>query len=140
MSGRPFRRTAPPCARGRSARLMLVVSLVLTTFVLFCAGAPPGEAPAPRPHSVSADLPAERPDSARAGAVERDPCEHSPGGHDCHAADPAAVLGQAPLPGADHTAASWQPASAPAPVASFGSGEPGRARPPDLHELQLLRV
>ena len=140
MSGRPFRRTALPCARGRSARLMLVVALALSTFLLFCAGSPPGEAPAPRPHSVSAGPTAEGFAAARAGLAERDPCEHSPGEHDCHAPDPAAVLGQIPLPGADHTAASWQPATAAAPVALEGSREPGRARPPDLHELQLLRV
>ncbi|MBZ3901336.1 MULTISPECIES: DUF6153 family protein [Streptomyces] len=140
MSGRPFRRTALPCVRGRSARLSLVVSLALATFLLFCAGSPPDEAPAPRPHSVSADLPAERPDGVRASQVERDPCDHGPDGHDCHAPDPAAVLGQVPLPGADHTAAPWQPATEPAPVAADGSREPGRARPPDLHELQLLRV
>ncbi|MFE7837092.1 DUF6153 family protein [Streptomyces sp. NPDC057474] len=139
MSGRPFRRTALPCARARSARLTLVVSLALTTFLLFCAGSPPGEAPAQRPHSVSAG-PVEERSAAQAGHVERDPCEHSPGEHDCHAPDPAAVLGHVPLPGADHTAAPWQPAPAPALVALDGSREPGRARPPDLHELQLLRV
>lgn len=140
MSGRPFRRTAPPCARSRSARLMLVVSLALTTFLLFCAGSPPGEAPEPRPHSVSAGAAAERSVTARAAHAEPDPCEHSPGGHDCHASDPAAVLGHVPLPGADHTAAPWSPAPAPALVAPDGSRKPGRARPPDLHELQLLRV
>lgn len=140
MSGRPFRRTALPCARSRSVRLMLVVSLALTTFLLFCAGSPPGEAPGPRPHSVSAGPAAEGAAPARAARAERDPCEHSPGGHDCHASDPAAVLGHVPLPGADHTAAPWPPAPAPALVAPVGSREPGRARPPDLHELQLLRV
>lgn len=140
MSGRPFRRTAMPCARSRSARLVLVVSLALTTFLLFCAGPPPGDGPQRRPHSVSAGPVAERSVAARASQVESDPCEHSPGGHDCHSPGPRAVLGHVPLPGADHTAAPWQPATAPAPVAPDGSGEPGRARPPDLHELQLLRV
>ncbi|WP_327731781.1 DUF6153 family protein [Streptomyces sp. NBC_00487] len=140
MSGRPFRRTALPCVRGRSARLMLVVSSALATFLLFCAGSPPGEAPAQRPHSVSAGPVQERSVAARASQVERDPCEHGPGEHDCHSPDPAAVLGQVPLPGADHTAAPWPPAPASAPVAPAGSREPGRARPPDLHELQLLRV
>ena len=140
MSGQPFRRTAMPCARGRSARLLLVFSLALTTFLLFCAGSPPGEAPQRRPHSVSAGPAAELSATARAVHVERDPCEHGPGGRDCHASDPAAVLGHVPLPGADHTAAPWPPAPAAALVAPDGSREPGRARPPDLHELQLLRV
>lgn len=141
MPGRPFRRTALSCARGRSAsRLVLVVALALTTFVLFCAGSPPGEATAQRPQSVSAAPPAEGAETARAPHVERDPCEHSPGGHHCHSADPRAVLGHAPLPGADHTAAPWQPLTAPALLAPDRSGERGRARPPDLHELQLLRV
>jgi hypothetical protein len=140
MPGRPFRRTVLPCAPGRSARVLLVVASALTTFLLFCAGSPPGEAAAPRPHTVSAGPVAEGPAAARAGQVDRDPCEHSPGGHDCHAPDPAAVLGQAPSPGADHTAASWQPATAAVPVALDGSAEPERSRPPDLHELQLLRV
>ncbi|MCC9708098.1 hypothetical protein E4N62_24265 [Streptomyces sp. MNU76] len=126
MSGRPFRRTALPCARGRTAHLVLVAALALTTFLLFCAGSPPAEASERRPHSVS--------------LVDRDPCGHSPGEHDCHSSDPAAVLGQMPLPGADHTAAPWQPAPAPAALAPSGAGEPGLARPPDLHELQLLRV
>lgn len=156
MSGRPFPRTALPCARGRTARLLLVAALALTTFLLFCAGSPPGEAPERRPQAVSAGPAAERPVegrpaaegrpavgrsvTARTGHVERDPCGHSPGEHDCHSPDPAAVLGHKPLPGADHTAAPWQPAPAPAAVAPDDSREPGRARPPDLHELQLLRV
>ncbi|MFD9251298.1 DUF6153 family protein [Streptomyces bottropensis] len=139
MPGRPFRRSVLPCARGRSARVLLVVASALTTFLMFCAGAPPGEAPAQRPHTVSAVPVAEGPAVARAGQVDRDPCEHSPGGHACHSPDPAAVLGQAPLPGAP-TAVSWQPATATAPAALDGSGEPGVSRPPDLHELQLLRV
>lgn len=83
MSGRPFRRTALPCVRGRSARLMLVVSSALATFLLFCAGSPPGEAPAQRPHAVSAGPVQERSVAARASQVERDPCEHGPGEHDC---------------------------------------------------------
>lgn len=141
MPGRPFRRTALPCARGRSAsRMVLVVALALSTFVLFCAGSPPDEAPAQRPHSVSAAPAAEGTVTARARHVERDPCEHGPDGHHCHSADPRAVLGHAPLPGADHTAAPWQPSTAPALLTPDRSGEPGRARPPDLHELQLLRV
>ncbi|UUU19474.1 DUF6153 family protein [Streptomyces sp. DSM 40750] len=139
MSGRPFSRTAMPCARSRSARLVLVVSLALTTFLLFCAGSPPGDGPRQRPHSVSAPV-EERSVAVRADHVERAPCEHGPGRHGCHSPDPRAVLGQVPLPGADHTAATWQPATAPAPVALDGAREPGRARPPDLHELQLLRV
>ncbi|MFF7392011.1 DUF6153 family protein [Streptomyces scabiei] len=150
MSGRPFRRTALPCARGRTVHLVLVAALALTTFLLFCAGSPPGEASERRPHPVSAG-PAQEPPvkersaagrsvTARTGLVERDPCGHSPGEHDCHSSEPAAVLGQMPLPGADHTAAPWQPAPAPAALAPSGAGEPGRARPPDLHELQLLRV
>ena len=60
MSGRPFRRTALPCARGRTAHLVLVAALALTTFLLFCAGSPPGEASARRPHPVSAG-PAQEP-------------------------------------------------------------------------------
>ncbi|MFF9035719.1 DUF6153 family protein [Streptomyces sp. NPDC014892] len=165
MSGRPFRRTALPCARSRTARLLLVAALALTTFLLFCAGSPPGEAPERRPQAISAGPGQERPEQARpaegrpaegrsaeersaegrsvtapTGHVERDPCGHSPGEHDCHSPDPAAVLGQMPLPGADHTAAPWQPAPAHAAPAPSGAREPGRARPPDLHELQLLRV
>ncbi|WP_338900034.1 DUF6153 family protein [Streptomyces sp. TG1A-60] len=139
MSGRPFRRTAMPCARSRPARLVLVVSLALATFLLFCSGAPPGEAPAQRPHAVSAAPVAEREVAAQAGQVEHGP-EHRPGEHGCHSPDPRAVLGHAPLSGADLTAARWQPSTAPAPVAFDGSGKPGRARPPDLHELQLLRL
>ncbi|MEE1760270.1 DUF6153 family protein [Streptomyces sp. SP18BB07] len=149
MSGRPFRRTALPCARSRTARLLLVAALALTTFLLFCAGSPPGEAPERHPQAVSAGPGQERPEgrsaagrsvTAPTGHVERDPCGHSPGEHDCHSPDPAAVLGQMPLPGADHTAAPWQPAPAPAALAPHGAREPGRARPPDLHQLQLLRV
>ncbi|CBG75509.1 MULTISPECIES: DUF6153 family protein [Streptomyces] len=140
MPGRPFRRTALPCVRGRSARLLLVIVSAVTTFLLSCAGSPPGEAPAQRPHTVSAEPRTQVPLAVRAGQVDRDPCEHRPGGHDCHSPDPAAVLVQVPSPGADHTAASWQPATAAARVASAGAREPGRARPPDLHELQLLRV
>lgn len=138
MSGQPFRRTAMPCVRGRSARLVLAVAAALGTFLLLCAGPPPGEGPAQRPHSVSAV--AERPVAAQADHVERAPCEHSPDEHDCHSPDPQAVLGQVSLPGADHTAAPWQPATAPALAAPDGSRQPGRARPPDLHQLQLLRV
>ncbi|MDX3639250.1 DUF6153 family protein [Streptomyces sp. MB09-02B] len=160
MSRRPFRRTALPCARSRPAHPLLVAALALATFLLFCAGSPPGEEPERRAHPVSAGSAQERPvyerpvqerpvqgrsaedrsDTARTRHVERDPCGHSPGEHDCHSPDPAAVLGQMPLPGADHTAAPWQPAPAPAAVAPDGGREPGRARPPDLHELQLLRV
>ncbi|WP_200304104.1 DUF6153 family protein [Streptomyces adelaidensis] len=140
MSGQPFRRTAMPYARARAARLVLVVSLALTTFLLFCAGSPPGEAPVRRPHQVAAAPVDGRPVVTKAGLAERDPCEHRPGEHGCHSHDPRAVLGHVPLPGADHTTAPWQPVTAPALVAPARSGEPGRARPPDLHELQLLRV
>ncbi|WP_086784292.1 hypothetical protein [Streptomyces caniscabiei] len=150
MSGRPFRRTALPCALGRTAHLVLVAAIALATFVLFCAGSPSGEAPERRPQAASAGPAQERAVGGRPAAgrsvtahtrqVERDPCGHSPGEHDCHSPDPAAVLGQMPLPGADHTAAPWQPAPAPAAVAPDGSRGPGRARPPDLHQLQLLRV
>ncbi|MFF6783548.1 DUF6153 family protein [Streptomyces sp. NPDC012510] len=138
MSGQPFRRTAMPCARGRSTRLVLAMAAALGTFLLFCAGAHPGDGPAQRPHAVSAV--AERPVAAQADHVERDPCEHGPDGHDCHSPDPRAVLGQAPSPGADHTTAPWQHATAQTPAAPDGSRQSGRARPPDLHELQLLRV
>ncbi|MGW0841617.1 DUF6153 family protein [Streptomyces sp. NPDC002787] len=136
MYGRPFRRTAMPCARSRSAHLVLVLSSALATLLLFCADTPADEGPEQRPHSVSA----ERPVATQADQVERDPCEHGPDEHGCHSPDPRAVLGQVPLPGADHTAASWQPATATDSVAPDSSRKPGRARPPDLHELQLLRV
>ncbi|MDX2934429.1 hypothetical protein [Streptomyces ipomoeae] len=159
MSGRPFRRTALPCALGRSAHLVLALALTISALVLFCAGPPIGEAPVQSPHAVSAAPTAsaaasasasasvvvsasvaKRPVAVRAHRAEPDPCEHDSGGHDCHSPDPRAVLGHVPLPGADHTAAPGQPAAAPALMAPVRSGEPGRARPPDLHELQLLRV
>ncbi|MGW0708445.1 DUF6153 family protein [Streptomyces sp. NPDC002643] len=138
MSGRPFRRTALPCAVGRSAHLVLALTLALAALAFFCAGLPARAASAPRPHSVSA-APADPSVAVRASQVERDPCDHD-GGHDCHSSDPRAVLAHAPLPGADHTAAPWQPGTVPAAAALDGSGTPGRARPPDLHQLQLLRV
>ena len=45
-----------------------------------------------------------------------------------------------PLPGADHSTVPWQPAAVPALSVLDRARAPGRARPPDLHELQLLRV
>ncbi|MCL6732452.1 hypothetical protein [Streptomyces neyagawaensis] len=145
MSGRPFRRTAMPCARDRWAYAVVVVSLALAAFVLSCVGSPPGEGarragPAfTGPVFSGAATAGASVVAARADHAEHDPCEEGPG-HDCHSSDPRAVLGHAPLPGADHSTVPWQPATGPAVSALDPARAPGRARPPDLHVLQLLRV
>ncbi|WP_159765382.1 hypothetical protein [Streptomyces sp. HM190] len=143
MSGRPFRRTAMPCARGWT-HAVVVVSLALAAFVLSCVSPPPGEGSRrtgpPFTGPVFTTTAAEASVvAARNQHADHDPCEEGPG-HDCHASDPQAVLGHAPLPGADHSTVPWQPGAVPA-VSALGPGRaPGRARPPDLHVLQLLRV
>ncbi|MGW0825349.1 hypothetical protein [Streptomyces sp. NPDC002845] len=153
MSGPRFRRrrTTLSRARGRWARLFLALLVGSATFALFCVSAPPARAaepsavtstsavtPAPRAPSATAD---ERLDAGVPQHADRDPCEKGPRDHHCHGAQRHhGVLGHTPLFGADRACAPGQPPAAPARAALAPSREPGAARPPDLHELQLLRV
>ncbi len=71
--------------------------------------------------------------------ADRDPCEEGPH-HGCHSPGNHGVLNHAPFTGADRPASLERPGTAPRPAAARPVTVPGAARPPDLHELQLLRV
>ncbi|BBC29282.1 hypothetical protein SGFS_005760 [Streptomyces graminofaciens] len=112
---------------------MLVLLVASATFVLSCVSGPPADGAAGGTslvHTVA----------AAAQHLDRDPCEEHPGGHDCHSPDPRAVLGHTPSLGTDRATIPWLHAASEAGASLGPSREPGRARPPDLHELQLLRV
>jgi hypothetical protein len=157
MSGPRSRRTALPRARGRWARPLLFLMVVWATFALFCVSAPPARADEPSasppvsvpsapptPSSVPAASPDrttdERLDAGAPRHADREPCEESPGHHHCGGPEHHGVLGHAPLVGADLAPAPGQAETTPARGAIDAAREPGAARPPDLHELQLLRV
>lgn len=107
----------------------MVLVLALATFAFTCAGSLP-----------SPDAGTSRSASAHAvHTVDRDPCQESPH-HGCHAPGQHGVLNHAPFVGADRAAALDQPSTDPARLPLGPSRVPGTARPPDLHELQLLRV
>ncbi|MEU6227736.1 hypothetical protein [Streptomyces sp. NPDC047042] len=129
MSAARVRRLATRHARGGLPHLLSVLLLVLATFVFSCAGALPSPDTAPS-------------GSASAHAVhiaDRDPCQEGPH-HGCHTPGHHGVLSHAPVIGADRAAAVDQPGTAPARLPLGPSRIPGATRPPDLHELQLLRV
>ena len=137
MSAARVRRLATRYARGGLPHLLGVLVLVLATFAFSCAGAPPssdtGRSPS-QSTSVSVSV------SARAVHIsDRDPCQEGPH-HGCHAPGHHGVLNHAPFIGADRAAALDQPSTAPARLPLGPARIPGTARPPDLHELQLLRV
>ena len=129
MSAARVRRLATRHARGGLPHLLSVLLLVLATFVFSCAGALPSPDTAPS-------------GSASAHAVhiaDRDPCQEGPH-HGCHTPGHHGVLNHAPFIGADRAAALHQSSTAPTRLPLGPSRTPGAARPPDLHELQLLRV
>ncbi|GAA3899369.1 hypothetical protein GCM10023084_59830 [Streptomyces lacrimifluminis] len=129
MSAARVRRPAARHARGSVPHLLGVLILVLATFAFSCAGAMP-----------SPDAGTSRPTSAHAVHIaDRDPCQEGPH-HGCHTPGHHGVLNHAPSIGADRAAALNQLSTAPARLPLGLSRIPGAARPPDLHELQLLRV
>ncbi|WP_405775265.1 DUF6153 family protein [Streptomyces sp. NBC_01538] len=129
MSAARVRRLATRHARGGLPHLLGVLLLVLATFAFSCAGALP-----------SPDTGPSRSTSAHAVHIsDRDPCQESPH-HSCHVPGHLGVLNHAPVIGADRAAALDQPSTAPARLPHGPSRIPATARPPDLHELQLLRV
>jgi hypothetical protein len=133
MSAARVRRLATRHARSGLPNLLGVLLLVLATFAFSCAGALPSQDPGPA-QSTSA--------SASAHAVhiaDRDPCQEGPH-HGCHSPGNHGVLNHAPFTGADRPASLERPGTAPARLPLGPSRIPGAARPPDLHELQLLRV
>lgn len=147
MTGPWFRRTALPPARTR----LLLLLVAAATWTLFCLDTPPAQgvggpaAEAARttgPGAVTTvAVPGhERVEAGPAEYTDRRPCERNPGHHHCGGPGHHGVLGQPAFDGADrddsspgHTAAATGPSPGP-------SREPGAARPPDLHQLQLLRV
>ncbi|WP_320781644.1 hypothetical protein [Streptomyces sp. CRN 30] len=146
MSGSRPRRTALSRTRSPWGRALLVVLVVAATFALFCVGTPAARAAgAPTPSPVSAPTAAPGPQQPLDAVgpprhADRQPCEEDPGGHHCHGRDHHGVPAQAPHLGADRSPALGQPSTGPAGRPAGPSREPGAARPPDLHELQLLRV
>ena len=129
MSAARVRRLATRHARGGLPHLLGVLVLVLATFAFSCAGSLPSPDAGPS-RSTSAHV---------VHAADRDPCQEGPH-HGCHAPGNHGVLNHAPFIGADRAAALDQLSTAPARRALGPSRIPGSARPPDLHELQLLRV
>ncbi|WP_055530353.1 DUF6153 family protein [Streptomyces graminilatus] len=129
MSAARVRRPATRYARGGLPLLLGVLVLVLAAFAFSCAStlAPADTGPARSASAHSAHI------------AERDPCHEGPQ-HSCHAPGQHGVLSHAPCIGADRAAALDQPSTAPARLPLGPSRIPGGARPPDLHELQLLRV
>lgn len=129
MSAARVRRPALRHARGSAPHLLSVLLLVLATFAFSCAG------------SLSApDTGGSTSTSAHAAHVtDRDPCQESPH-HGCHTPGHLGVLNHAPFIGADRAATRDQLSTTPARLPLSPSRTPGGARPPDLHELQLLRV
>ncbi|MEW2398950.1 hypothetical protein [Streptomyces sp. NPDC046862] len=144
-------------------RLCLTLLVVSATFGLFCVSAPTAGAaehgvpstvpsrvsapsdglsdvPSSSPLTAHSSAPDERPEALAPRQAEREPCEEGPGDHHCDSADHHGVLAHTPLVGADRAASPGQPATAAGVGALDPSREPGAARPPDLHELQLLRV
>lgn len=141
MSGPRPRRTALSRARAPWGRLLLVLLVVAATFALFCVDAPAVRAAgASVPATLSAPGPDGRPDAVTPLHADRQPCEEDPGGHHCHGAAHHGVPAQAPVLGADRSPALGQPVNGPVGGPAGPSREPGAARPPDLHQLQLLRV
>ncbi|MPY48089.1 hypothetical protein [Streptomyces acidicola] len=152
MPGPRLRRTASPRAHDGWERLWLVLLVVSAIFALFCLSAPTADAAGPRvPSPVSAPVstPLTAAPSSTVGErlevvaprhAEQEPCEEGSGQHHCDSPDHHGVLGHPPLMGADRAASPGQPATTTGPAALDPSREPGAARPPDLHELQLLRV
>ncbi|WP_105972400.1 DUF6153 family protein [Streptomyces geranii] len=117
-------------AHGGGVRQLLgVLILVLAAFTFSCAG------------SLSApDTGGSTSTSAHAAHVtDRDPCQESPH-HGCHSPGHHGVLNHAPFTGADRAATRDQLSDTPAHLPLSPSQTPRGARPPDLHELQLLRV
>lgn len=129
MSAPRVRRLTTRHARGGLPHLLGVLVLVLATFAFSCAGALPSSDAGPS-QSTSAHL---------VHAADRDPCQEGPH-HGCHTPGHHGVLSHAPFVGADRAAALDQPSTAPARLPLGPSRIPGGARPPDLHELQLLQV
>ncbi|MGY1495490.1 hypothetical protein ACW4TU_02390 [Streptomyces sp. QTS52] len=129
MSAARVRRPATRHVRGGLPHLLGVLVLVLATFAFSCAGALPSPDTGPA-RSTSAHV---------VHIADRDPCQEGPH-HGCHAPGHLGVLNHAPFIGADRPAALDQPSTAPARLPLGPSRTPGAARPPDLHELQLLRV
>ncbi|GAA2251820.1 hypothetical protein GCM10010145_19390 [Streptomyces ruber] len=148
MSGPRIRRTAPTRARTPWGRVLLVLLMVSATFALFCVDAPTeratgGAAPAAAVSAASTVDATGSEMRAAAGPAHhagRQPCEEDPGGHHCHGPAHHGVAAQAPLVGADRSTAPGQPVNGPVGRSVGPSREPGAARPPDLHQLQLLRV
>ena len=131
MSAARVRRLATRHARGGLPNLLGVLFLVLATFAFSCTGALPSQGPGP----------AQSP-SASAHAVhiaDRDPCQEGPH-HGCHSPGNHGVLNHAPFTGADRPASLERPGTVPTRLPLGPSWIPCAARPPDLHELQLLRV
>ncbi|WP_371664372.1 hypothetical protein [Streptomyces sp. NBC_00280] len=129
MSAARVRRPATRHARSSVPHLLGVLVLVLATFAFSCAGALP-----------SPDVGPAQPVSAHSVHItDRDPCQEGPP-HGCHTPGHHGVLNHAPFIGADRAAALHQSSTAPTRLPLGPSRTPGAARPPDLHELQLLRV
>ncbi|NEA66966.1 hypothetical protein [Streptomyces sp. SID12488] len=129
MSAARVRRPATRHARSNLPHLLGILLLVLSTFAFSCAGALPsqdtGHARSTSAHGVH--------------IADRDPCQEGPH-QGCHTPGNHGVLNHAPFIGAARPAALDQPSTAPARLPLGPSRTPGAARPPDLHELQLLRV
>ncbi|MHA5052403.1 hypothetical protein [Streptomyces sp. SD15] len=136
-----FPRVTLPRARGPWTRPLVVIVLALATSVLFCAGSGPAQAAEP---VVSPPLfimtAQERLDDGGKSYADVTPCQECPDEHRCNGAGHHGVLGHPPLVGADRTAAVEQPGTALVRVPLDPSRTPGGPRPPDLHELQLLRI
>ncbi|MDW4905360.1 hypothetical protein RB628_08360 [Streptomyces sp. ADMS] len=129
MSAARVRRLATRHARGGLPHLLSVLVLVLVTVAFSCAGALPSPDTGPS-RSASVHV---------VHIADQDPCQKGPH-HGCHTPGNHGVLNHAPFVGADRAAALDQPSTAPARLPLGPSRIPGGARPPDLHELQLLRV
>lgn len=129
MPAARMRRPAPHHAHGTLRHLLGVLLLVLATFAFSCAGA----------LSTHDTGPSQSTSAHAAHVTDRDPCQESPH-HGCHTPGHHGVLTHAPFIGADRAATRDQLSDTPAQLPPAPSRTPGGARPPDLHELQLLRV
>ncbi|MFI6685701.1 hypothetical protein [Streptomyces sp. NPDC050485] len=146
MSGVWVRRAAMPHARRRSARLLVAALVVLATLVLACPRPTGGTSPVSRVSAAAMAMPMDASGAAMAQHGNERPCKQcvqdtdGQGGDHCHAPDHHGVLGHTPAPGQDHAVTAGRPRTSPVRSPLRPSRVPGGARPPDLHQLQLLRV
>lgn len=139
MSAVRVRRLAMRHARGGLPHLLGVLLLVVATFAFSCAGALPSPDTGPSQSTSQSQSQSQSASAHVVHVADRDPCQEGPH-HGCHTPGHHGVLNHAPLIGADRAAALDQPGTAPARLPLGPARIPGTARPPDLHELQLLQV